>query len=101
MFIVNLCGTDLELPLSDEEMVAIKKEKKIDLFLRREDTICIKADYRGVDLKEKLPASLWIQEINMLAYVLECMDSEQGIQSRDRSSFRVLRKSLECIPERC
>ena len=78
MFIVNLCGTDLELPLSDEEMVAIKKEKKIDLFLRREDTICIKADYRGVDLKEKLPASLWIQEINMLAYVLECMDSEQG-----------------------
>ena len=78
MFIVNLCGTDLELPLSDEEMVAIKKEKKIDLFLRREDTTCIKADYRGVDLKEKLPASLWIQEINMLAYVLECMDSEQG-----------------------
>ena len=35
MFIVNLCGTDLELPLRDEEMVAIKKEKKIDLFLRR------------------------------------------------------------------
>lgn len=60
MFVVNLCGTDLELPLSDEEMVAIKKEKKIDLFLRREDTICIKADYRGVDLKEKLPASLWM-----------------------------------------
>ena len=78
MFIVNLCGTDLELPLSDEEMVAIKKEKEIDLFLRREDTVCIKAEYGGVDLKEKLPASLWIQEINMLAYVLECMDSEQG-----------------------
>ena len=60
MFIVNLCGTDLELPLSDEEMVAIKKEKKIDLFLRREDTICIKADYRGVDLK---PRSRFKREI--------------------------------------
>lgn len=78
MFIVNLCGTDFELPLSDEEMVAIKKEKKIDLFLRREDTVCIKAEYRGVELKEKLPASLWIQEINMLAYVLGNMDSAQG-----------------------
>ena len=78
MFIVNLSETDLELPLSDEEMVAVKKEKKIDLFLRREDAVCIKAEYRGVELKEKLPASLWIQEINMLAYVLECMDSEQG-----------------------
>ena len=43
MFIVNLCGTDLELPLSDEEMVAVKKEKKTDLFLRREDAVCIKA----------------------------------------------------------
>src|SRR5699024_8477647 len=78
MFIVNLSETDLELPLSDEEMVAVKKEKKIDLILRREDAVCIKAEYRGVELKEKLPASLWIQEINMLAYVLECMDSEQG-----------------------
>ena len=71
MFIVNLCGTDLELPLSDEEMVAIKKEKEIDLFLRREDTVCIKAEYGGVDLKEKLPASLWIQEINMLRAEIE------------------------------
>src|SRR5699024_8963209 len=68
MFIVNLCGTDLELPLSDEEMVAVKKEKKTDLFLRREDAVCIKAEYRGVELNE----------ITMLTYVLECIDSEQG-----------------------
>lgn len=27
MFIVNLCGTDLELPLSDEEMLLLRRKR--------------------------------------------------------------------------
>ncbi len=78
MFKVRLGENEFELPISDEKAIVIKREQKIDLFARKEDAVCIEAEFQGVELKDKFPDSMWVQELNMLAYALMCMSHEQG-----------------------
>ena len=48
MFKVRLGENEFELPISDEKAIVIKREQKIDLFARKEDAVCIEAEFHGV-----------------------------------------------------
>ena len=78
MFQIKKSGKVFEMPLSDQQMFLIEQEMGIDLFVPIENTVLVKAEFLGVDLKEKLPDRVWAQEINMLAYALDQLNQEQG-----------------------
>lgn len=78
MFQIKKSGKVFEMPLSDQQMFLIEQEMGIDLFVPIENTVLVKAEFLGVDLKEKLPDRVWAQEINMLAYALDQLNQVQG-----------------------
>ena len=78
MFQIKKSGKVFEMPLSDRQMFLIEQEMGIDLFVPIENAVLVKAEFLGVDLKEKLPDRVWAQEINMLAYALDQLNQVQG-----------------------
>lgn len=68
MFIVQKNSKNFELPMSREKMLEIKRESGINLFTPTKNARCLRVDFQGVELLEKLPEKVWVQELNMLVY---------------------------------
>lgn len=93
MFQIKKSGKAFEMPLSDRQMLLIEQELGIDLFVPIENAVLTKAEFFGVDLKEKFPDRVWAQEINMLAYALAQLDQEQG-----KEFFEDITESTQMYP---
>ncbi|CAK7072152.1 MAG: hypothetical protein ENTB_03205 [Enterocloster aldenensis] len=78
MFIVQKNSKNFELPMSREKMLEIKRESGINLFTPTKNARCLRVDFQGVELLEKLPEKVWVQELNMLAYILQQFDQRQA-----------------------
>ena len=80
MFIVEQNGKAFELPLTDRQMWEIEEQDSINMFIPADDAYCVKLEFLGCDLREKLPRKVKLQEINFLSYILEQCNSVQREQ---------------------
>lgn len=77
MIQIRLQGRTISLPIRDEEVIRMGDTISSALLLPTVPVECIRADAGGLDLKDKLPGSVWAQEMNMLAFVFTQFEEEQ------------------------
>ncbi len=65
------------LPMSDARMMRLKKPSYCDIFLPLYSARCLTVEAGGLELREKLPPGVWIQEMNLLAFILQKFDTQQ------------------------
>lgn len=80
MVLMEHGGKQVFLPLSDEKLMEISGEEAIGFFVPVENSELLYSDIGGLGLKQKLPRFLWLQEMNLLAYIL----GQFGPQQRER-----------------
>ena len=72
MFQIKKSGKVFEMPLSDRQMFLIEQEMELICLFLLKNAVLVKAEFLGVDLKEKLPDRVWAQEIQ---YACSCAGS--------------------------
>lgn len=75
--VVEKDGVQISLPMSDAEMMRLKKPEYCDLFLPMYTARCLVAEAGTADLRGKLPEGVWVQEMNLLAYMLQQFKPQQ------------------------
>ena len=75
--VVEKDGVQISLPMSDAEMMRLKKPEYCDLFLPMYTARCLVAEAGTADLRGKLPEGVWVQEMNLLAYMLQQFEPQQ------------------------
>lgn len=82
--VVEKDGVQISLPISDAEIMRLKKPEYCDLFLPMHTARCLVAEAGTADLREKLPEGVWVQEMNLLAYALQQFEPQQmeGFQKK-------------------
>ena len=75
--IVEKDGVQISLPMSDAQMMRLKKPSYCDMFLPLYSARCLVAEAGGMDLREKLPPGVWVQEMNLLAFILQKFNTQQ------------------------
>ena len=77
MFIVEKNFMELILPITDEEIRQLYHENWQTLFLPVKSAHCLCARIDNFDLRTKLPAKVQVQEMNLLAWLLQQLDQRQ------------------------
>lgn len=75
--VVEKDGVQISLPMSDAQMMHLKKPGYCNMFLPIHSARCLIAEAGGMDLRKKLPSGVWVQEMNLLAYILQKFDLQQ------------------------
>ena len=75
--VVKKDGVQISLPISDAEMMRLKKPEYCDLFLPMYSARCLVAEAGTADLRGRLPEGVWVQEMNLLAYMLQQFETQQ------------------------
>lgn len=77
MFIVEKDSMELILPITDEEIRQLYHENWQTLFLPVKSAHCLCARIDNFDLRTKLPSKVQVQEMNLLAWLLQQLDQRQ------------------------
>lgn len=77
MFIIEKNSMELMLPITDEEIRQLYHENWQTLFLPVKSAHCLCAKIDNFDFRTKLPAKVLVQEMNLLAWLLEKLDQRQ------------------------
>lgn len=77
MFIVEKNSMKLMLPISDEEIRQLYHENWQTLFLPVKSAHCLCARIDNFDFRTNIPAKVQVQEMNLLAWLLEQLDQRQ------------------------
>ena len=88
-------GITISLPIHDEEVVRMGDAAASALLLPASPGECVQADAGGLDLKGRLPERVWVQEMNMLAFVLTQFEEGQ----MEKFQKRVMESG--CMAEKC
>lgn len=84
MFIVEKNSMELILPITDEEIRQLYHENWQTLFLPVKSAHCLCARIDNFDLRTKLPAKVQVQEMNLLAWLLQQLDQRQRYIFREK-----------------
>lgn len=69
-FLVEKDGVQIPRPISDRQLMKLEKPEYCDLFLPIHSARCLAAEAGNLNLRKKFPEGVWLQEMNLLAYIL-------------------------------